>query len=109
MHVLDARRLSYEVFLYPATIHSASKVAGLLGVDAAQVFKTLVMVADAGRHGVAVRVDQFVHHGTDFAQGEHAGGVAIEHGGAIDTLAITFQRGAYHQILHEHVRSTVCG
>jgi Cys-tRNA(Pro)/Cys-tRNA(Cys) deacylase len=50
MRALDARHISYEVFLYPDTIHSASEVAPLLGVSAGQVFKTLVMVADGQRH-----------------------------------------------------------
>jgi Cys-tRNA(Pro)/Cys-tRNA(Cys) deacylase len=50
MRALEARRITYEVFLYPDTIHSASEVAPLLGVDAGQVFKTLVMEADGMRH-----------------------------------------------------------
>ncbi len=50
MRALDARRIPYTAFYYPAAIHSASEVAPLLGVDAAQVFKTLVMVADGQRH-----------------------------------------------------------
>jgi Cys-tRNA(Pro)/Cys-tRNA(Cys) deacylase len=50
MRALDARHIPYEVLLYPSTIHSAHEVAALLGVDAGQVFKTLVMVADGVRH-----------------------------------------------------------
>jgi Cys-tRNA(Pro)/Cys-tRNA(Cys) deacylase len=50
MRALDARHVAYETLLYPDTIHSAVEVAALLGVDAGQVFKTLVMVADGARH-----------------------------------------------------------
>ncbi len=49
MRALDARKIAYETFTYPATIHSADEVAGLLHVPADQVYKTLVMFADDGR------------------------------------------------------------
>lgn len=50
MRALDARKIAYATFLYPETIHSADAVAELLGVPANQVFKTLVALADGGRH-----------------------------------------------------------
>ena len=54
MRALDARRVPYTTFIYPETIHSASEVAGLLGVPAGHVFKTLVVVADGTRHLLVV-------------------------------------------------------
>jgi Cys-tRNA(Pro)/Cys-tRNA(Cys) deacylase len=50
MRALDARKIPYETFSYPSTVHSADEVATLLGAPAAEVFKTLVMTADGGRH-----------------------------------------------------------
>ncbi len=50
MRALDARKIPYEVFTYPETIHSAEEVAALLGVPPGQVFKTLVVLADTTRH-----------------------------------------------------------
>lgn len=50
MRALDARKIPYDTFTYPSTIHSAVEVASLLGVAPGEVFKTLVMLADAGRH-----------------------------------------------------------
>ena len=50
MRALDARRIAYTTFTYPSTIHSADEVAALLGVPAAQVFKTLVMTTESGQH-----------------------------------------------------------
>jgi Cys-tRNA(Pro)/Cys-tRNA(Cys) deacylase len=50
MRLLDKHRVHYTTFFYPDTIHSADEVAPLLGVTASQVFKTLVTLADAGRH-----------------------------------------------------------
>lgn len=50
MRALDARKIPYDTFTYPSTIHSADEVAGLLGVPPGEVFKTLVMFTDAGRH-----------------------------------------------------------
>lgn len=49
MRVLDARRISYTAFTYDAAIHSGSGVAEQLGVPAAQVFKTLVVLREKGR------------------------------------------------------------
>jgi Cys-tRNA(Pro)/Cys-tRNA(Cys) deacylase len=54
MRALDPRRIAYEVFLFPSTVHSAAEVAQLLVVGAGQVFKTLVMVADGQRHLLVV-------------------------------------------------------
>jgi Cys-tRNA(Pro)/Cys-tRNA(Cys) deacylase len=50
MRALDARHIAYDTFTYPSAIHAADEVAALLGVPAAQVFKTLVMAADGARH-----------------------------------------------------------
>ncbi|GAC1449671.1 MAG: Cys-tRNA(Pro) deacylase [Ktedonobacterales bacterium] len=50
MRALDARKIPYDTFTYPHTIHSAVEVASLLGVAPGEVFKTLVMFTDAGRH-----------------------------------------------------------
>jgi Cys-tRNA(Pro)/Cys-tRNA(Cys) deacylase len=50
MRALDARKIPYDTYTYPSTIHSADEVAPLLGVPASEVYKTLVMLADDGRH-----------------------------------------------------------
>jgi Cys-tRNA(Pro)/Cys-tRNA(Cys) deacylase len=50
MRALDARKIAYDTFTYPSTIHSAVEVAALLGVPADQVYKTLVMVTEGGEH-----------------------------------------------------------
>ena len=50
MRALDAHKIPYESFFYPETIHSADEVAALLGVPASHVYKTLVVLADGGRH-----------------------------------------------------------
>jgi Cys-tRNA(Pro)/Cys-tRNA(Cys) deacylase len=50
MRALDAHKIAYSTFLYAETIHSADEVAALLGVPAGQVYKTLVVLADDGRH-----------------------------------------------------------
>lgn len=50
MRLLDKHRVAYTAFFYPDTIHSAEEVAPILGVPASHVFKTLVTLADAGRH-----------------------------------------------------------
>jgi Cys-tRNA(Pro)/Cys-tRNA(Cys) deacylase len=50
MRLLDKHRVAYTTFTYPDTIHSADEVAELLGVPAGHVFKTLVTLADNGRH-----------------------------------------------------------
>ena len=54
MRALDARHVPYTTFTYPDTIHSAVEVAELLGVAPAQVFKTLVVIADERRHLLVV-------------------------------------------------------
>ena len=50
MRLLDKHRVAYTTFTYPDTIHSADRVAPLLGVPAGHVFKTLVTLADTTRH-----------------------------------------------------------
>jgi Cys-tRNA(Pro)/Cys-tRNA(Cys) deacylase len=50
MRALDARKIAYDTFTYSSAIHSADEVAPLVGAPAGEVFKTLVMVADGGRH-----------------------------------------------------------
>jgi Cys-tRNA(Pro)/Cys-tRNA(Cys) deacylase len=53
MRALDARKIVYDTFTYPSTVHSADEVARLLGVPAEEVFKTLVMVAEGRQHLLA--------------------------------------------------------
>jgi Cys-tRNA(Pro)/Cys-tRNA(Cys) deacylase len=50
MRALDARKIAYDSFTYPSTIHSADEVAHLLGVPAHEVFKTLVLLTENGHH-----------------------------------------------------------
>jgi Cys-tRNA(Pro)/Cys-tRNA(Cys) deacylase len=50
MRALDAHKIPYSTFFYAETIHSADEVAALLGVPAGHVYKTLVVLADGGRH-----------------------------------------------------------
>lgn len=50
MRMLDKHHIVYTTYTYPETIHSAQEVAPLLGVPANYVFKTLVVLADEGRH-----------------------------------------------------------
>ncbi|WIG60770.1 MAG: Cys-tRNA(Pro) deacylase YbaK [Ktedonobacterales bacterium] len=54
MRALDVRHIPYDTFTYADTIHSAEEVAVLLGIPAAQVFKTLVVIADDTRHLLVV-------------------------------------------------------
>jgi len=49
MRLLDARRIWYEAHEFSPDIHSAEGVAEALGVPAAQVFKTLVVIRERGR------------------------------------------------------------
>jgi Cys-tRNA(Pro)/Cys-tRNA(Cys) deacylase len=49
MRALDARAVMYDTFTYPSSVHSATDVATLLGVPAAEVYKTLVLLAEDGR------------------------------------------------------------
>ena len=53
MRVLDARGVAYEVRTYDdsGAFHSADAAAELLGVDAASVYKTLVVLCDDGSPG----------------------------------------------------------
>lgn len=46
MRVLDARKIPYEIHLFPDTLRDAELVAVAIGWPAAQVFKTLVVVRD---------------------------------------------------------------
>jgi Cys-tRNA(Pro)/Cys-tRNA(Cys) deacylase len=54
MRLLDKHHIPYTAFTYPETLHSAPEVAQELGVPAGQVFKTLVVFADEGRHLLVV-------------------------------------------------------
>lgn len=54
MRVLDARHILYTAFEYDAAIHSGTGVAAQLGIDAAQVFKTLVVLREKGRPLLAI-------------------------------------------------------
>lgn len=54
MRVLDARRIAYTAFEYDDAIHSGAGVAEVLGVAAAQVFKTLVVMRERGRPLLAI-------------------------------------------------------
>ena len=49
MRALDQRHIAYTPLYYSDTIHSATEVAQLLGIDAGHVFKTLVALTDDGR------------------------------------------------------------
>ena len=46
MRVLDARKIPYQVHLFPDSIRDAVQVAASLGMQPSQVFKTLVLVQD---------------------------------------------------------------
>lgn len=54
MRALDQRHIAYTPYYYSDTIHSATEVAQLLGVEASHVFKTLVALADDGRNLLVV-------------------------------------------------------
>jgi Cys-tRNA(Pro)/Cys-tRNA(Cys) deacylase len=54
MRALDQRHIPYASFFYSDTIHSATEVARLLGVEASHVFKTLVALTDDGRQLLVV-------------------------------------------------------
>lgn len=45
--LLDARKISYQVFEFSPEKHSAEEVAALLGVPEDQVYKTLVVLREA--------------------------------------------------------------
>ena len=44
MKVLEGRKVTYEVVPYPDNMRDAEEIAGVLGVPADQVFKTLVVL-----------------------------------------------------------------
>lgn len=44
VRALESRSIPYEVFTFPAHVHSAAGVAAELGVPAEQVYKTLVLL-----------------------------------------------------------------
>jgi Cys-tRNA(Pro)/Cys-tRNA(Cys) deacylase len=46
MRALDARKIPYQVHLFPDSIRDAVQVAAALGMQPSQVFKTLVLVQD---------------------------------------------------------------
>ncbi len=46
MRALDARKISYQIDLFPDTIHDAVLVAATIGKPADQVFKTLVLLRE---------------------------------------------------------------
>ncbi len=46
MRALDARKIPYQVHLFPDTIRDAEEVAERIGWPAARVFKTLVVIRD---------------------------------------------------------------
>ncbi|GER88079.1 Cys-tRNA(Pro)/Cys-tRNA(Cys) deacylase [Dictyobacter vulcani] len=46
MRALDAHKIAYTVHLFPDTIHNAEEVAAQIGLPAAQVFKTLVVLRE---------------------------------------------------------------
>jgi Cys-tRNA(Pro)/Cys-tRNA(Cys) deacylase len=59
MRALDARKIAYEVYIFPDTIHDAEEVAAEIGKAPAQVFKTLVVLREddpTGRHPLLVMV-----------------------------------------------------
>lgn len=49
MRLLEAREIPYEAHTFDTNVHSARALAGVLGVDASQVFKTLVVMREKGR------------------------------------------------------------
>jgi len=49
MRLLEERKVPYTAYTFPPDIHSAEGVAAVLGVPAAQVYKTLVVVRERGK------------------------------------------------------------
>jgi Cys-tRNA(Pro)/Cys-tRNA(Cys) deacylase len=49
MRFLDARRVPYEVIVFPPDIHSAVEAAAATGTDPQTVYKTLVVVRNRGK------------------------------------------------------------
>lgn len=54
MRLLEARKISFTAHSYSPDIHSADGVAEVLGVSAAEVFKTLVALPQRGRPLLAI-------------------------------------------------------
>jgi len=46
MRALDARKISYQVYVFPDTIHDAVQVAASIEKSPDQVFKTLVLIRE---------------------------------------------------------------
>jgi len=46
MRILDARKIRYTLHTFPDTIRDAEEVAAAIGIPAAQVFKTLVVLRE---------------------------------------------------------------
>src|SRR3954465_5634802 len=49
MRVLEAHGVAYEPYFYSPERHSAEEVAQIIGVDPTHVFKTLVVLPEAGK------------------------------------------------------------
>ncbi|MCA1670003.1 MAG: hypothetical protein LC793_21975 [Thermomicrobia bacterium] len=47
MRALDQRKIPYETYEFSDTIRSADDIAVTLGIPAAEVFKTLVVLSEA--------------------------------------------------------------
>ena len=54
MRLLDAQSIRYEVHYYDKSIRDAQQVANAVGIDADEVFKTLVAVALAAKKPILV-------------------------------------------------------
>jgi len=49
MRLLDANKVSYKVFTFSSDIHSAAEVAEVTGLDANEVYKTLIVQRSKGK------------------------------------------------------------
>ena len=49
MRLLDANKVSYKVLTFPSDIHSATEVAEIAGLNANEVYKTLVIQRSKGK------------------------------------------------------------
>ncbi len=56
MRLLEANGVSYETLTYDASLHDAVEVAGVLGLSAWQVYKTLVVERAAGGKPLLVMI-----------------------------------------------------
>ena len=72
MRLLDAAGASYAPHWYDNTVTDGETIAAMLGMDAEQVFKTLVTVANTGEHLV---FDVPVCHSLDLKKAAKAAGV----------------------------------